>query len=198
MLRVRYPGNQFQKRTLRVLQGNWTATPFSTNLDPGLLGTGSNDPDLFTDTYTIPSNVFTLQGSVLPGTCMMRSANGLGAVTVCSGVANAATPHTFGLLNNFVAGNFDELWGDPFVSVWQGFDSVYQILAPAFNPTGLSALFAAAAAGSPVPLYAGPDCRLAGNDGGGVNFPAGVTNREVVAYLLDYPTNGYITVQLKI
>jgi hypothetical protein len=196
VLRARYVGNNFQKRTIRVLQGNWTATPFSTILDPSLLGSGSNDPDLYTDLYNIPANVYTLQGSILPGTVMARGANGNGSVVVASGVGGGqpAAYQAFGLLNNFVGGTFDELWGDPFVSVWQGPDSVYQILYPAFNSTGLSAAFTAAPIGQPVPLYAGPDGRLACSTA----FAGGVGSQQVVAYLLDYPSNGYISVQLKV
>jgi hypothetical protein len=134
---------------------------------------------------------------------MMRGANGNGSVVVCSGVAGS-TQLAFGLLNNFVGGSFDELWGNPYVAVWQGFDTVYQIIAPAFNPSGLSAAFSAAGAGAPVALYAGPDGRLACSGATGT-LPNGTTytfspnsSNQVIAYLLDFPTNGYIVIQLKI
>ena len=171
-----------------------------------MVSPGSNDPDTFTDTYNIPLNIFTSGGSILPGTVMVRSAGAAGTVTVASGVGGSGQPATyqsFGLLNNFIGGTYDELWGDPYIAVWQGFDSTYRILAPAFNPSGLSAAFNAATVGAPVPLYVGLDGRLCCSSAStfGNSATAGslvVTNAQVIAYLLDYPTNGYIVVQLRV
>jgi len=198
MLRIRYLDNIYQKRTLRLLYGQ-TATPYAAVLDPSLLGPGQGDPDTFTDTYTFPAAAYTYQGGLVPGTVMQRGTAGEN-VLIASGVAGTGTglinePQAFGLLANFVGGNLDELGGDPYVGVWLGQDSVYEILSPAFNSTGLAAAYAAATPGYPVLLYAGLDGRLCVGGAGGP-FGGAAGNRQVVANLLNVPSASRIVIQL--
>jgi len=108
-------------------------------------------------------------------------------VVVATGANAAIRP--FGLLANFVGGTIDDIKGNNEVGVWRGPDSVYDILAPAFDDTGLAAAYAAATPGNPVKLFAGTDGRLSATSGnGGSAIP--------VALLIDRPSAARITIDL--
>jgi len=120
-------------------------------------------------------------------------------VTVATGAAGGAglnPPQVFGLLANFVGGELDDLGGENYVGVWRGPDSVYEILAPGFDDTGLSAAWDAATQGVPVPLAAGADGRLA--YGGTVGSSGTLGNKQVVAYLIERPSASRIIVDLRV
>jgi hypothetical protein len=94
------------------------------------------------------------------------------------------------LLANFVGGELDDLGDENYVGVWRGPDSVFEILAPGFDDTGLSAAWDASTTGIPVPLYAGADGRLVY-----IASPAGA---QVVAELIERPNANRIIVDLKV
>jgi hypothetical protein len=64
-------------------------------------------------------------------------------------IAAASTGNAFGLFANFVGGELNEIGtngsvpGGSEVGVWRGVGSVYEVLAPVFVDTGLSAAAAA-------------------------------------------------------
>ena len=187
MLRIRNLSNAMQKRTLRVLHGQTQATPYAGTLDARLRNTdGSFRAPLSTD--GIPqsglartANAFTLQGGLVPGTCMAKAA---GEAFVVHNGAN--TVKTFGLLANFVGGTLDDLQDSNEIGVWYGPGSVYEVLFPAFDDTGLPAAYAAATAGVPQLLYAQPDGRL------GVTVSTGIA----VAELIERRSAGVIQIKL--
>jgi hypothetical protein len=109
----------------------------------------------------------------------------------------ATTVNAFGLLANFVGGNLDELGDENNVGVWYGKDSVYEVLAPAFNDTGLAAAYASATAGQPVYLYAGPDGRLAeAGQVTGEQAPTAVGTGDAVAELIERSSASKIKIKL--
>jgi hypothetical protein len=55
----------------------------------------------------------------------------------------------------------DDVKDENNIGVWYGPGAQFELLAPAFNDTGLAAAYAAATPGAPVLLYAGADGRLA-------------------------------------
>lgn len=201
MLRLRYLSNVYQKRLVRPMYAQTQATPYAAFLDSSVV-----TPDLvsFNSTYTFPGALFLYQSGAVPGTVMSK---GVGEnVLFATGGAPATGPtgdatqplQAFGLLANFVGGNLDELFGANNVGVWRGPDSVYEILAPGFNPAGLSAAYAAATtAGLPVYLYAGADSRLC-CDGSGSPFAGSAGNRQIVAQLVDMPATDRIIIDLKV
>lgn len=196
MLRIRNLSNQYQKRTLRVLYGHTQATPYAASLDPSLRNTdGSFRIPVDADTLPLDraADAFTLQGGLVPGTVLARAANSENVV-----VHNGATTvDTFGLLANFVGGTLDELGDENNVGVWYGKDSVYEVLAPAFNDTGLAAAAAAATAGQPVYLYPGPDGRLAeAGQVTGEQAPTAVGTGDAVAVLVKRDSAAKITIKL--
>lgn len=180
MLRIRNLSNQYQKRTIRPVYGQTQATPYAAVLDPALR---DNDGSFVAPT-TDDTNVngltyaggapFTYQGGFIPGTVVTKSEGE--SILPHNGVTGV---RPWGLLANFVGGTIDDLGDENYVGVWYGKDSVYEILAPAFNDDGLSVAYDAATAGNPVPLYAGLDSRLTSDD----------TNRDdddIVGFLYEY------------
>jgi hypothetical protein len=115
---------------------------------------------------------------------------GTETVGVATGIDVAERP--FGLLANFVGGDLDEGFsGDSLqnsVGVWRGPDSVFEILAPAFDDTGLASAVSGATAGTDVLLYAGTDGRL--------KYIASPSNRQAVARLIERVDSGRIIVDL--
>jgi hypothetical protein len=121
----------------------------------------------------------------VPGTVVVLTDGEL--IKVATGADNE---QPFGLLANFVGGTIDDLQDENQVGVWRGPDSVFELLKPSFNDTGLSAAFTArTAANGPVKLYAGADGRL--------TSAAGAASEVIVAHLITYDPNK-ITVDLKV
>lgn len=183
MLRIRNLKNKYQKRLIRPLYAQTQATPYAAVLDDSFRDA--------TGTYVFPAAAFKYKGGLVPGTCMVNRGE---KVTVATGAAGGAAPalppNIFGLLANFVGGELDDLGDENYVGVWRGPDSVYEILAPGFDDTGLSAAWDAATQGVPVPLTAGPDGRLA--------YVATLGNRQIVANLIERPSASRIIVDLKV
>lgn len=190
MLRVRNLSNALVKRPLRALYAQTQATPYAAVLDPSLRNVdGSFRAPLADDTLPIARSAaaFTLQGGLVPGTVMVKGA-GEGMV-VHNGVG---TLQPFGLLANFVGGTLDDIQDENMIGVWRGPDSVWELLAPAFDDTGLAAAYAAATPGAPVKLYAGVDGRLT------ATVPAAGASSIVVAHLVERTSASRIVVDLKI
>jgi hypothetical protein len=201
MLKIRNLSNQFQKRTIRPLYGQTQAYPYAATLDPRLRNSdGSFRAPLNGDTaansgLARTAAAFVFQGGLVPGTVMAKAA-GEGMV-VHNG---AASVQPFGLLANFVGGTLDDLQDNNEIGVWRGPDSVYELLFPAFDDTGLAAAYSAvsgatSAAGAPVALYAGQDGRLTI----AANLPGGVaTNQVQVARLIERTSAAKILVEVLI
>lgn len=196
MLRIRNLSNMFQKRLIRPILANTQGTPYPGVLDASLRNAdGSFRAPLSTDTQPIARSAaaFVLQGGIVPGTVMIKSAGD--SFVVATGVDTAAPnqERPFGLLANFVGGTLDDLQDNNEVGVWYGPGSVYELLAPAFNDTGLAAAYAAAVPGKPVILYAGADGRLAQTTAlvGGV-----LGNKLPVAELVERTSAAKIIVKL--
>lgn len=187
MLRITNLSNVFQKRTLRVKYGHTQATPYAGSLHPSLRdASGSFRKPISTDTLPLArsADAFTHKGGLVPGTVMVKAE---GESFVVANGANAAV-RPFGLLANFVGGELDDLKDNNEIGVWNGVDSVYEVLAPAFDDTGLAAAYAAATAGVPVLLYARPNGLL-----GAEGTPG---NRLPVAELIERPSASKILVKL--
>lgn len=183
--------NALQKRLIRPLYAHTQATPYAAVLDPLLRNTdGSFRRPLNTENQAgmgaRTADAFLLQNSLVPGTVMVKNAGE--GMLVHNG---AATPRAFGLLANWVGGTFDDLKSNNEIGVWRGPDSAWELLYPAFNPTGLSAAYSGATAGSPVSLVAGVDGLLLGV---AVGAEAG---RQIVARLTEY-TPAKITIDLQV
>lgn len=189
MLQVRTPANALQKRTIRPLLAQTQGYPYPAFLDASLRNTdGSFRKPLAADTLPIArsADAFTLQNGIVGGTVVLK---GQGDSIVVATGANAAE-QPFGLLANFVGGTFDDIKDENNVGVWRGPDSTYEILAPAFDDTGLAAAYASATPGNPVKLYAGVDGRLVANGSPG--------SRIVVAHLINRISASVIEIELKI
>jgi hypothetical protein len=160
MLQIRNLSNLFQKRLIRPLYAHTQATPWAGTLDPSLRNAdGSFRAPLAADTLPVArsADAFTHQGGLVPGTVLVKSA-GEGFV-VATGAETNERPA--GLLANFVGGTLDDVKDENNIGVWYGPGAQFELLAPAFNDTGLAAAYAAATPGAPVLLYAGADGRLA-------------------------------------
>jgi len=205
MLRLKNLANKYQKRTCRPVYANTQATPYAASLDSSFrtsagalqlpkvgAGTAYGNPTGYTRAtsaaYTLNST-----GSLCPGLVVVKVNNSEG-ITIANGQTGAAE-RPFGLLANFVGGDLDEGFsGDSLqneVGVWRGPDSVFEILAPAYDATSMPTT-ASGAAGTP--LYAQTDGRLgitqpitgqAATTGKGPES----TNTQVVAYLVKAESN---------
>lgn len=150
-----------QKRHLRVVEGQTQATPYAGYLDPSLRNAdGSLRIPTASDLLPLKRTeaAFTFQGGLIPGTVLVKTTGE--NFTVHNGDTGNAV-EAFGLLGQFVGGSFDGVKSTNEVSGWLGPDSVYDLLAPAWNDTGLAAAINSSTAGKAVKLYAGPDGRLA-------------------------------------
>jgi len=158
-----------QKRLLRVVQGQTQATPTSGYLDPSLRNTtGGIRVPLSTDEggvvptggaaaapFTRTATAFTFEGSLTPGLCLVKTSGENYAIA--SGIEGE---HVFGLLGQWVGGTFDGVKNTSNISAWQGPDSIYDLLAPGFNPAEVANIATENPKGKPVYLYGGTDGRL--------------------------------------
>ena len=184
MLRLKNLSNKYQKRTCRPIYAQTQATPYAATLyttsdgSKGFRDASGNIQSLTssTDVVSRGATAFQKNSSYLPGMVVAKY-TGSEDITIASGFTSE---RPFGLLANFVGGDFDEGFsGDRLqneVGVWRGPDSVFEILAPAYDP----AVVASATVTAGTALYAGTDGRL------------GITQNNsgpVVAYLLKKETN---------
>lgn len=203
MLQVRNLSNLLQKRLIRPIYAQTQATPYAATLDASLRNAdGSFRAPIIGDAFNgqtarltgpgnaYSGNAFLLQGGLVPGTVMIKSRLGE-AQMVASGNINE---RPFGLLANFVGGTLDDLKDNNEIGVWRGPDSVFELLKPAWNDTGLAAAYAAANAGAPVVLYAGPNGLLTGVAADLIG--GAITNKTAVANLIEYSSSSKILVEL--
>lgn len=197
-----------QKRLVRVAYSNMLAHPYAAVLDPYLRDTSNNVRiPLNGDTQgSVPSggsaaapltrtaNAFTLDNSLIPGLVMVKSGSGQGEyVTVHNGDTDTSSnlvAAPMGLLGQWLGGTFDNVGQTNQVGVWMGYDSTYELLAPAWNDTGVATAFTNAKAGQPVLLYAQTDGRL------GITKPQ--TASVAIAQVMDRPSSARLVIKLLI
>jgi hypothetical protein len=127
MLRLTSLANKYQRRTLRPLYAQTQAYPY----DAQLVSTF----DRSAATYDLG----TTTAAIIPGVVAAKSVGE--TVTVADNTANL---RPFGLFANFVGGELSDIPSDfDRVGVWRGAGGVFELLAPAFDDTGLAALAAA-------------------------------------------------------
>lgn len=173
MLRLRNLSNKNRRRTLRALYAQTQATPYAARLD-----------DAFDRTV---EQVAGAKTAILPGSVMVKLA---GEVATLSG-AHAAGQRAMGLCANFVGGEMDELGDEREIGVYRGPASVFEVLSPAFDDTGLAAA-ATAEAGTPaseVHMNSGADGRL-------VTAGAGASAIGTTARLIERLSDKAIIIEL--
>jgi hypothetical protein len=95
----------------------------------------------------------------------------------------------FGLLGSWLGGTFGQLTQVNQIQAWRGPDGLIELLAPAWNDTGLAAAVSATGTGIPVYLYAQADGRLGITDNG---------NQIPVAFVVSRPTSARLLINLLI
>lgn len=165
-----------QKRLIRPAYAQTQGFPYACSLDPSLRNADGS--------INLPGGVFTQNGSIVPGTVLIKTTGE--QVTIASGAANEVP---FGLLGTWIGGTFDNIGQLNQVQAWMGPDSVYELLAPAWNDTTVAAAVAGAAAGQPVKLYVGADGRLTSTAS---------TSGAVVATVMDRPSSARLLIKLAI
>ena len=176
-----------QKRLIRPLYAQTQGFPYACSLDSSLRNTdGSIRLPLSTDTVPVARSAaaYTYQGSLIPGLVMFKT------VGEAVAVHNGGTAQIFGLLGQWVGGTFDNVGQTNQVGCWMGVDSVFELLAPAWNDSTVSAAVASAGAtGAQVALYPGTDGRLTSTQPG---------SALVVAYVMDRPSSARLVIKLAI
>lgn len=180
-----------QKRLVRPVYAQTQGFPYAANLDPSFRNSdGSLRLPTATDTTPLARTVapYTYQGSLIPGLVMAKTVGE--QVAVATGLAGAV-PQPMGLLGQWVGGTFDNIGTSNQVGIWMGPDSVYDLLAPAWNDSTVAASIAAqtATTGYQVLLYAGSDGRLTSTNPG---------SSIAVARVIDRPSNAVLRIQLLI
>lgn len=131
MLRLTNLANKYNRRTLRALYGQTQAYPYDATLDSAFNRTAG--------ALSGGTAITGAKAAILPGLVAVKK---VGEVVTVSGAA--ATERPFGLFANFVGGELTDVPTDfDKVGVWRGAGGVFEILAPAFDDTGLAALAAA-------------------------------------------------------
>jgi hypothetical protein len=193
-----------QKRTIRPVYSNTLAHPYAATLDPSFRNTdGSIRLPKAADRQNVTSlgaaaaspltrsaDVFTYNGSIVPGTVMVKT--NAGEYVAVGGDITSYNNQPFGLLGQWIGGTFDNLGQNNQVGVWQGFDSVYELLAPAWDDTNVpSAINSSVANGAigQVLLYAGADGRLTAT-------PVNAGYSVPVARVIDRPASSRLLIQL--
>jgi hypothetical protein len=157
-----------QKRLLRVIQGQTQATPTSGYLDPSLrTETGGIRIPLSTDKAGVKATgaaaaspferevtAFSFENGLVPGTLLVKTSGENYAVA--DGKKNEGV--IAGLLGQWVGGTFDGVHNQSNISVWQGPDSYYDLLAPGFGT--IEEVATKSEKGEPSYLFAGGDGRL--------------------------------------
>lgn len=141
MLRLTNLANKYQRRTLRVLYGNTQAYPYDAQLDSSFVRTAG--------ALSGATAITGAKAAILPGLVALKKT----AETVTVSGARG-TERAFGLFANFVGGELTDIPTDfDRVGVWRGVGSVYEILAPAYDDTGLAAESAAEAGTGVTEVY---------------------------------------------
>jgi hypothetical protein len=136
MLRIQNISQVMQTRTLRVNYGNTEAYPSAHTLDPNVYDVFGTKGSLFAPGGgSVPG--LAGQGPIWPGQIMSLTKTGQ-QVAVAIGPAVGGTSTVagfkpFGLMGNFVGGNFDEVGDYREVGVWKGPGSQYEVLYPVYN-----------------------------------------------------------------
>lgn len=132
IIRLTSLANKYERRGLRVLYSNTQATPYDAQLDASF--------DRTAGALSGGNAISGAKSAILPG--MVAVWTGYEVVNV---VAHAWATSTYdyrpaGLFANFVGGELSDFPTDfDRVGVWRGVNSVFEILAPAFDDTNLSA-----------------------------------------------------------
>ncbi len=168
MIRPTKLSNINRRRTLRVLYGPTQAYPYAATL--------SSNFDRSGGVLALANHVG--KAAIFPGMVAVRLVGEV--VTLAGSTEGSATNlvttpslHPFGLFANHVGGELSDIdTNQSEVGVWRGKGSVYQVLAPAFDDTGLAAAAAAedgAALANEVNMVPGTDGRLV-FDNAAVNY----------------------------
>lgn len=167
MIRANKPSRLFQKRTIRPLYGWHSAVPYA----------------CFLDTTAVGSTI------LYPGQVAIKTTG----EQMDYNRAAAATDISFGLFNNFINGDMDELSGGTEISVWVGGrDAVFEVLA---GPTSTETpLDAAVASWTALNATRGGVALFSSTGGRLTNVQAGGAPR--VARLIEAVSNTKIVIQL--
>lgn len=137
-LRLTELSNVYKRRTLKVQYGNTQAYPYAATL--------STHFDRTANQLTGTALAAGSKAAINPGSVAIKLVGEIVTLSGSTEAANtnqtdtvAAATRGFGLFGNFVGGQLDELGSRSEVSVWRGAGSVYEVLAPAFDDTGLAA-----------------------------------------------------------
>jgi hypothetical protein len=173
-----------QKRLVRPLYAQTQGFPYAASLDPSFRNTdGTFRIPAAGDTAPLSRTAaaFTMSGSVIPGLVVVKTQGE--QVAIANGAASASQ-QPMGLLGQWLGGIFDNVGTSNQVGIWMGPDSVYELLAPAWNDATVAAAVSSQAAGSPVLLYAGTDGRLTATNAGGQVAVARVMDRPSASRLI--------------
>jgi len=179
MLRLTNLANKYQRRTLRPLYAQTQAYPYDAQLDAAF------DRSVMFDSAA-PA-VAASKAAILPGLVASK----LAGETVTLSVSGAGTDRDFGLFANFVGGELSDIPSDfDRVGVWRGAGSVFELLAPVFEDTGLATAAGNEAGTAATEVYG------IGNAKGQLVFSAGASDTEDTARLIKYLSANAIIVEL--
>jgi hypothetical protein len=147
MLRLTNLANKYNRRTLRALYGQTQAYPYDVQLSSAFSRTAG--------ALSGGTAITGAKSAILPGQVATKLA---GEVVTVAGATD--TERAFGLFANFVGGEMSDIPSDfDRVGVWRGQGGVFEILAPAFDDTGLSAAASAEDGTDETEVYLKPSAK---------------------------------------
>ena len=192
MLRLTNLSNKYNRRTLRALYGQTQAYPYDVQLSAAQSRTGQAIEG------TATTGITGSKSAILPGLVATKIA---GEVVKVSGNAAAGQAQDdgrpFGLFANFVGGEISDIPSDfDRVGVWRGVGGVFEILAPAFDDTGLSTLATAEDGASANEVYFKSNAKGQLLGAGGTYDAAAAATGPAAARLLTRLSSSAVVVEL--
>lgn len=136
MLRLTTLSNKYQRRLLRVLYGQTQAFPY----DAQLLSTFDRTQGALAGSNSITGAT----AAILPGMVAVWAGQEVVSVVGAAWATSTTDYRPAGLFATFVGGTMSDIDATfDRVGVWKGVGSVYELLAPVFDDTNLSANAAA-------------------------------------------------------
>lgn len=177
MLRLTNLANKYERRTLRALYSQTQGYPYDVQLastfNRNVMWAGASGT----------------KAAIYPGLVATKT---VGETVTLANANTQPNARPFGLFANYVGGELSDIPPDfDRVGVWRGAGSVYQILAPVFDDTGL----AAAAAGE-TGNDAANEVYLVPNANGALTLDAGARGANETARLIRRLSSRAIIVEL--
>lgn len=170
MLKLTKLSNKFRRRTIRPEYVFSQGTPYAATLASAFDRTAGQ--------LAGGGAITGSKAAIQAGSAMVKA---VGETVTLAGATD--TERIFGLIDNNVGGDLDDLGDTDMVGIWRGVGSTYRLLAPAFLDTGLATAAAAEDGTDELETYLNPTSKgvlgLASGSPGNPGYTLGFTARLI-------------------